>query len=182
MKNIYKISVVFFVGLSIIVYSCKKEEDELIIEGCTDSIAMNYLSDATSNNGSCVYAYDIAQGLWDISSACDIVDVFGFEIPLDSLLPKTIEITGEGEGVVSMDINGEDVLADIANDGVVTIKDDQTISFDTSDFDLPVSLGTVDIKISGSGIISSDANGDLLLNFKNTLLSIDADCAITFTR
>ena len=177
MTNIFKISIVFFIGLSIILSSCKKE-----VDGCTDSSSMNYSSDATSNDGSCIFAYAIAQGSWNITSECDVVTVFGFSIPLDSLLPKTIEITGEGEGVVSMDINGENVLADIANDGVVTIKDDQTISFDTSDFDPTGFLGIVDITISGTGIISSDSNGDLLLNFENALLSIDADCAITFTR
>ena len=79
MKNIYKISVVFFVGLSIIVSSCKKEEQ--IIEGCTDSSAMNYLSNATSNDGSCIFAYDIAQGTWSISPDCDEIDL-GFGTPI----------------------------------------------------------------------------------------------------
>ena len=177
MKNIYKISLVLFVSLSIIVSSCKKE-----VDGCTDSSAMNYLSTANSNDGSCIFAYEIAQGSWNITSECDVVTVFGFSIPLDSLLPEKIQITGAGNNVVSMDINGENVLADVPYDGTVTIKDDQTISFDTSDFDPTGFLGIVDITISGTGIISSDSNGDLLLNFENALLSIDADCAITFTR
>ena len=177
MTNIFKISIVFFIGLSIILSSCKKE-----VDGCTDSSAMNYSSDATSNDGSCIFAYAIAQGSWDITSECDVVTVLGFSIPLDSLLPEEIQITGVGNNVVSMDINEENVLADVSYDGTVTIKDDQTISFDTSDFDPTGFLGIVDITISGLGIISSDSNGDLLLNFKNALLSIDADCAITFTR
>ena len=58
---------------SIICSSCKK--DEQIIEGCTDSSAINYLSNATSNNGSCIYAYDIAQGTWSISPDCDEIDL-----------------------------------------------------------------------------------------------------------
>ena len=63
MKNIYKISAILLVSLTVVITSCKK--DEQIIEGCTDSSAMNYLSNATSNNGSCIYAYDIALGSWN---------------------------------------------------------------------------------------------------------------------
>ena len=71
MKNIYKISAVFFVGLSIIVSSCKKEE--LIIEGCTDSSAMNYLSNATSNDGSCIFSHEIMVNTWNISRLLIII-------------------------------------------------------------------------------------------------------------
>ena len=182
MKNIYKISAVFFVGLSIIVSSCKKEE--LIIEGCTDSSAMNYLSNANSNDGSCVFAYNIAQGIWNISSACDdliisIPVVGDFPVPLNDMFPETIEITGEGVGVVSMDINGENILADVAYDGNVTIQDGQKISLDTGDF------GVVDVNITGSGKIETATNGDLTLNlaFEVPLAGTQSSsCEIAFTK
>ena len=178
----YKISVVFFVGFSIIVSSCKKEE--LIIEGCTDSSAMNYLSNANSNDGSCVFAYNIAQGIWNISSACDdliisIPVVGDFPVPLNDMFPETIEITGEGVGVVSMDINGENILADVAYDGNVTIQDGQKISLDTGDF------GVVDVDITGSGKIETATNGDLTLNlaFEVPLAGTQSSsCEITFTK
>ena len=104
----YKISAIVFLSFTMIISSCKKEET--IVEGCIDSSAMNYSSNATSNDGSCVYAYDIAQGDWDITPACDDIIFFGFPIPLDSLLPKTIQINGEEDGVISLDINGNSIF------------------------------------------------------------------------
>jgi hypothetical protein len=182
MKNIFKSSLVLFVGLSFIVSSCKKEEQ--IIEGCTDSSAMNYQSLATNNDGSCVFAYAIAQGVWNISSACDdliiSIPLLGdFPVPLNDMFPETIEITGEGEGVVSLDINGENVLADVFYDGTVTIQDNQKISLDTGDF------GVVDVDITGSGKIETATNGDLTLNlaFEVPLAGTQSSsCEISFSK
>ena len=211
--NYSKILIAFIVLAIFIISSCKK--DELIIEGCTDTAAMNYqslatsndgsciyalygctdisamnfLSIATSNDGSCIYAYDIAQGIWNITSECEdltiTIPLLGdFDVPLDDMFPETIEITGEGNGVVSLDINDNDVLADIANNGTVTIQDNQTISFDTGGFDPTGSIGMVEVDITGSGTIVTASNGDMLLNLAFSILSIpaDADCEITFTK
>ena len=181
MKNIFKSSVVLFVGLSLIVSSCKKEEQ--IIEGCTDSSAMNYQSLATNNDWSCVFAYAIAQGVWNITSECEelTITVFtqSFDVPLNDMFPDTIEITGEGEGVVAMDINGENVLADVASDGKVTIKDDQKISFDTG------VIGEVDVDITGSGKIETATNGDLTLNLAFVVPlagTQSSSCEISFSK
>ena len=182
MKNIYKISAVLFLAISLVVSSCKKEE--VLIDGCTDSSAMNYMIDATTNDGSCVFAYDIAKGTWNISSVCDDLIISiplagDFPVPLNDMFPETIDITGEGVGVVSMDINGENVLADVSYDGIVTIKDDQKISLDTGDF------GVVDVDITGSGLIASDTNGDLTLNlaFEIPLVGTQtSSCEIAFTK
>tara|TARA_B110000967_G_C18843719_1_gene540796 strand:+ start:40 stop:588 length:549 start_codon:yes stop_codon:yes gene_type:complete len=182
MKNIFKSSVVLFVGLSLIVSSCKKEEQ--IIEGCTDSSAMNYQSSATNNDESCVFAYAIAQGVWNITSECEELTVSipllgDFPIPLNDMFPDTIEITGEAEGVVAMDINGNNVLADVASDGTVSIQDDQKISFDTG------VIGEVDVNITGSGTIVSDSNGNLTLNlaFDIPLAGTqNSSCEIEFTK
>ncbi|MDB0027133.1 hypothetical protein N9D80_01095 [Flavobacteriales bacterium] len=192
MKNIFKKSIVLFLGISFLVSSCKKEETlpvvllgctdstalnfnnlantddgnceyEMLIDGCTDITAMNYQDLATNNDGSCIFAYDIAEGIWNISSECDDLIISiplagDFPVPLNDMFPETIEITGEGQGVVSLDLNGENVLADVFYDGTVTIQDDQKISLDTGDF------GVVDVDITGSGMIESASNGDLTLN------------------
>ena len=213
MKNIFKISTVLFVGVSLLVSSCKKEEIlpavllgctdstalnfnnlantndgnceyEMFIDGCTDITAMNYQDLATNNDGSCVFAYDIAQGIWNISSECDDLIISiplagDFPVPLNDMFPETIEITGEGEGVVSLDINGENVLADVFYDGTVTIQDDQKISLDTGDF------GVVDVDITGSGKIATATNGDLTLNlaFEVPLAGTQSSsCEIIFSK
>ena len=182
MKNIYKILTIVLFGFTIAITSCKKEET--IIEGCTDSSSMNYLSTANSNDGSCIVAYDIAQGIWNISSACEdlvisIPIVGEFPVPLNDIFSDTIvEITGEGAGVVSLDVNGGNVLADIANDGTVTIQDEQTISFDTGGF------GVFDVNITGLGKIETATNGDLTLNlaFEVPLAGTQSSsCEIAFT-
>ena len=182
MKNIFKISAVLFVGLTLVVSSCKK--DEMLIEGCTEESAMNYQSLATSNNGSCEFAYDIAQGQWNIQTACEeltiSIPVIGdFPIPLNDMFPETVLITGEEEGVVAMDINGDIVLANVANDGKVTIQEGQKISLDTG------TIGEVDVDITGSGMIESASNGDLTLNlaFEIPLAGTQtSSCEITFTK
>ena len=182
MKNIFKISTVLFIGVSLVVSSCKKEE--VLIDGCTDITAMNYQDLATNNDGSCEYAYDNAQGLWNIFSECDdlvisIPLVGDFPVPLNDMFPESIEITGEEYGVVSMDISGENVLADVSYDGAVTIQNDQKISLDTGDF------GVVDVDITGSGKIETATNGDLTLNlaFDVPLAGTQtSSCEITFSK
>jgi len=159
-------------------------EYEMIVDGCTDIVAMNYQPLANNDNGSCVFAYDIAQGIWNISSECDdliisIPLVGDFPVPLSDMFPETIEITEEGLGVVSLDINGENVLADVSYDGTVTIQDGQKISLDTGDF------GVVDVDITGSGKIETATNGDLTLNlaFEVPLAGTQSSsCEIAFTK
>ena len=187
MKNIFKISAVIFIGVSLVVSSCKKEE--VLIDGCTDSSAMNYVSDATSNDGSCIFAYNIAQGDWDIDTSCDSVTIripFVFEetISITEIFPDSVEITGAENNVVSIDINGNNVLADIASDGTVTIQDEQKISFDTSSFDPTGLIGVVDVDITGSGTIVSDSNGNLSLTLSFEIFGTpqSSTCEITFSR
>ena len=159
-------------------------EYEMIVDGCIDITAMNFQVEANNDDGSCEYAYDIAQGLWDISSVCDSlvisIPLLGdFPVPLNDMFPESIEITGEGEGIVSMDINGENVLADVSYDGTVTIKDNQKISLDTGDF------GVVDVDITGSGKIETATNGELTLNlaFEVPLAGTQSSsCEIKFSK
>ena len=182
MKNIFKISAVLFIGSSLVFSSCKKEE--MLIDGCTDITAMNYQDLATNNNGSCVFAYDIAQGEWDIETACEDLNIsipFFLDtlVPLNDLFPNSIEIMGEGEGVVALDINGSTILADIANDGAVTIQDDQKISLNTGEF------GILDVGITGSGNIETSTNGDLTLYLTIVIPATTTNvpsCEIEFTK
>ena len=146
MKKIFKISLVLFVGLSIIVSSCKK--DEMIIEGCTDSSAMNYLSTATSNDGSCIFAYDIALGVWNINPDCEEIDILGQTISLNDQLPESIDVQGTEEQTLFIDIAGAQVYGTIDNSGSITVAE-QTASID-------IGLGIpIPVQIYGSGKIES---------------------------
>jgi uncharacterized lipoprotein YehR (DUF1307 family) len=186
MKNLYKISFIVLLTLTIIISSCKKEEEIPVIYGCTDENAMNYLSSANTNDSSCIFAYDIAQGFWNIVTTCEeltisIPFVGDFPVPLNDVFPENIEISGEGSGVVSMDINGENILADVYYDGTVTIKQGQKITID-SDIDL---VGVVDVDVTGSGMIQTSSNGDLTLylSFEVPLAGTQSSsCEIIFTK
>ena len=186
MKNIFKISAALFVGVSLVVSSCKKEE--VLIDGCTDSSAMNYQSLATNNDGSCEFAYNIAQGIWNIETDCQELTITiltqSIDVPLNDIFPETIEIAGIGDNVVSIDINGNTVLADVTSAGKVTIQDEQQISFDTSSFDPTGLIGVVDVDITGSGTIVSDSNGNLSLTLSFEILGTpqSSTCEITFSK
>jgi len=146
MKNILKISVVLFVGLSLIVSSCKKEEDEVVINGCTDSSAMNYLSDATSNNGSCIYAHEIMEDTWDIEEYnCN-------GLLMGSLLGQveSVEIQGgddEGDLIIDFGAAGQ-FSGSISSDGDINIPPQTALS-----------LGSV----SGDGKLNSNSNATITL-------------------
>ena len=88
MNNYPKILTALIVSFVFIISSCTKEGGT--IEGCTDSSAMNYNVNATSNNGSCIYAYYIAQGIWNITPDCDDLPIPG--VSLDDVLPEFIEV------------------------------------------------------------------------------------------
>ncbi len=139
-----------------IMSSCKKEEE--IIEGCTDSAAMNYNSNATSNNGSCQYAYEIAQGVWNISPDCEeiTIPVIG-TISLNDQLPTSIDVQAGEDNTVYLDIDGTEVFGNIDNAGYVIVPE-QTIQF----LDLPI---PTDVTVSGSGRIESKTAGSMDLTY-----------------
>ena len=97
MNNYPKILTALIVSFVFIISSCTKEGGT--IEGCTDSSAMNYNVNATSDDGSCVYAYDIAQGTWNITPNCEDINlpIIG-PISLDTILPESIDVQGAGNG------------------------------------------------------------------------------------
>ena len=213
MTTKYNIYIIILLSVTMIISSCKKEEDsiqviygctdatafnynpyantddgscEANVAGCTDVNAMNFISIANVDDESCVYAYDIAQGEWNIQTVCEdlvisIPLVGDYPVPLNDMFPSTVDITGEGQGIISIDINGTAVLADVANDGAVVIQDGQKISIDTQN----ELIGEVDVDITGSGVITSATNGDLTLylSFEIPLAGEQtSSCDIIFTR
>ena len=158
MKNIFKISTVFFIGVSLVVSSCKKEETlpvallgctdptalnfnnlantddgnceyEMLIDGCTDITAMNYQDLATNNDGSCVFAYDIVLGSWNIDPDCEEIDVLGQTILLNDQLPEFIDVQGTEANTLFIYIGEAQVSGTIDNSGSVTVVE-QTVSLD----------------------------------------------------
>ena len=53
--------ILLFLTLSILIFACKKEDDKpntnttTIIDGCIDTLALNYNAEATIDDGSCEY-------------------------------------------------------------------------------------------------------------------------------
>jgi len=171
MKNIYKLSAVLFVSLSIIVSSCKKEDEVVVptvINGCTDSSAMNYLSNATSNDGSCVFAYELMVNTWNISSECDGSIMSG-------VLPETIEVlAGEAEGDLMIDLGTAGVFdGTITSAGVIIIPSQEVIGID-----LPIP--GLSPTISGSGTLDSESNCLVNLTVDLGILGSET-CVLTLT-
>jgi hypothetical protein len=155
-----------------------------ITYGCTDSTAMNYLSNTTSNDGSCVYAYDIAQGTWNITPNCEDINlpIIG-PISLDTILPESIDVQGAGNGSLFIDINGAQISGEIDNSGNITVAE-QTVSID-------LGLGIpIPVQISGSGKIESENSGYMDLTFSGEIdlipgippVSFNSTCHITLSK
>jgi hypothetical protein len=177
MKNIFKISAVLFLVISLAVSSCKKEE--VLIDGCTDSSAMNYIPDATSNDGSCIYAYQVAIGIWNIDPDCDDVDILGQTISLNEQMPETIDVQANGDNSLFIDMNGTQVSGDIDNEGNIVVNE-QNIQIDPG-------LGfPIDVVVSGSGKIESENSGymDLTYEFEIPIVggTEEVDCQLTLTK
>ena len=157
MLNYHSISIIFFTILTFI--SCKKEDEPIL--GCTDSNAMNYNSDATSNDGSCLIAYDIAQGLWNINPNCDDLNIplLGDMISINDALPETIEVDGSGGNVIFIEIGENQVEGTIDNDGIVIVNSqDLQLDMGGMGLDFPVS-------VSGTGSIIDANSGTMNLTF-----------------
>jgi len=188
MQNIYKISAIVFLSLTMVITACKKDEQIIEgctditatnyqslatsndgsciyapeIEGCTDISAMNFLSIATSNDGSCIYAYDIALGTWSISPDCDEIDLgFGTPISLNEQMPESIDVVGDGDNSLSISMNGSQVSGNIDNEGNILVNE-QTISVDFSGIPIPV-------QVSGTGKIESENSGYMDLTYSGEI-------------
>jgi len=181
MKKILKtLPVVFLLSIIMIISSCKKE-----VDGCTDSSAMNYSADATSNDGSCIFAYDIAQGIWNITPDCEeyTIPIINETISLNDQLPESINVQGAGDNsTIYIDLNGTQVNGEIDIQGNITVPE-QTIEIDMG------FGGPMDIDVEGSGVISSENSGNMNLTYSFDIeafpgfpLSESLDCSILLTK
>ena len=157
MNNIFKISAVLFIGVSLVVSSCKKEE--ALIEGCTDSSAMNYQSLATSNDGSCWLSHEAMVNTWDISSDCD-GDLVG------GVLPSTIEVSaGDNLGDLMIDLGTAGTFnGSISEAGIILIPSQSALS-----------VGT----ISGNGVLESETSATV--NITINAVVVTETCVLTLT-
>ena len=180
MQHIMNKSLIIFFSILLLVFSCKKEE---LIEGCTDTNAMNYVVTANSNDGSCIFAYDIAQGVWNIDPDCEdyTIPVIGTTISLNDQLPESIDVQGLGNNTLYIEINETQVNGTIDNEGNIIVPS-QTILLD-------MGFGPMDIDVEGNGVISTDINGSMNLTYSFAIdvipgfpISESLDCTIILSK
>ena len=150
------------------------------MDGCTSSSAMNYSADATADDGSCIFAYNIAQGVWNITPDCDeyTIPVIGTTISLNDQLPETIDVQGAGGNSLYIEIGETQVNGIIDNSGNITVPT-QTISLD-------MGFGPMDIDVEGDGKIKSSSSGEMDLTYSFEIeaipgfpISESLECSIT---
>jgi len=152
MKTKTNLFLLILLSLSVTFSSCKKEP------GCMDPNSMTYNPDAKKDDGSCVYAHDIAQGMWAIDPVCDEISVLGQTISIDEQLPDSINVQGEENNGLFIDIDGTVVSGKIDNSGNITVEN-QTVSLDLG-LGLPI-----DVNVSGSGLVNLDNTGEMELTY-----------------
>ena len=152
MKTNIKIILFSVCTILFIFTSCTKEP------GCMDPNSMTYNPDAKKDDGSCVYAHDIAQGMWAIDPVCDEISVLGQTISIDEQLPDSINVQGEENNGLFIDIDGTVVSGKIDNSGNITVEN-QTVSLDLG-LGLPI-----DVNVSGSGLVNLDNTGEMELTY-----------------
>ena len=153
------------------------------IDGCIDVLAMNFNPQANLSDGSCIYAYDLAIGIWNISPDCDeyTVPIIGTTISLNDQLPETINVEGNGEGMLFIIIGETQISGIIDNLGNITVSS-QTVTLD-------MGFGPMDIDIEGNGLIDSSNSGnmDLIYSFDIEVvpgfpISESLNCSISLSR
>ena len=98
-----------FLVIPLVFASCSKEEDDnnnspTTVSGCTDPDAVNYNSNATSDDGTCMY--DITDAVWSITSQT----VDGMDI-LDATVISYVYLWADGTfGWEDMDIETFDIV------------------------------------------------------------------------
>ena len=184
----------YLLSFSVIIFSCSKEDEDnttnnntpTIVEGCTDSLALNFDPLANSDDGSCYYSYyDIALGLWNITPDCEefTIPIIDSTISLNDQLPENIDVQGGSNNLLYIEIGETQVNGNIDNNGNIVVPK-QTISLDMG-FGSPM-----DIDVEGGGSINSPnvGNMDLIYSFDIEIIpgfpgiSEEVECAITLYR
>ena len=173
MKTTSNLILLLFIVVSISFTSCKKEP------GCMDPNSLTFNADAQKDDGSCVYAFDLAQGTWNIDPECDDIEIplLG-TISLADQLPDTIQVQGEGNSNLYIEINTMTMTGVIDYLGNITVED-QTISLD---FGLGV---PTDVQVEGSGSVSLENTGtmNLTYSFEIPLVGTQSiDCSIDLNK
>ena len=144
---------------------------------------MNYDSAATNDDGSCIFAYNIAQGVWSISPDCEeyTIPIIGTTISLNDQLPENIEVQGAGNNILYIEIGDTQVTGVIDNLGKITVNN-QTISLD-------MGFGPMDIDVEGNGEIKSSSSGEMDLTYSFDIeaipgfpISESLDCSISLVK
>ena len=153
------------------------------ILGCVDVTAFNFNSNANSDDGSCTYSFDLAQGTWGLDPNCEDISIAGLTtISLNDQLPETVDINSDGESSLFIDLNGTLVSGTISSTGLMTVYPS------TIQFSEPTTGQEINVDVTGSGYLISDTEAYLDLNFSGSIniviTSIDfsSDCAMILTK
>jgi len=205
MKTNSNLILLLFIAVSISFTSCKKEPGCMqpnafnynpdaqiddgscidVVMGCMDALAMNYDISVNIDDESCEYAYDLAQGLWEINPDCEDIDILGQSISLNDQLPESIDVQGLSDIMLFIDIDGTQISGEIDIDGNITVAA-QTVPIDPLGMGIPI-----DVDIEGSGKIESENSGYMNLNYSGEisipnipfpLPPFSTDCYITMTK
>jgi len=197
MKSKTNLLILLLAALSITFSSCKKElgcmdvtamnynpdaqkDDASCVysQGCMDINAMNYDQEAQRDDASCVYSHNLAQGMWNMNPDCEELSVLGQTIALNDQLPDSINIQGDGNTTLFIDIDGTVVTGEIDFSGNITV-DEQTISIDPG-------LGVpLDVLIVGDGAVYLDSTGVMNLTYTFEIPIVgtqNIDCHITINK
>ena len=174
MKTNIKIILFSICAILLIFTSCTKEP------GCMDPNSMTYNPEAKKDDGSCIYAYNIAQGIWNITPDCDdiTIPIVNITISLNDQLPESIEVQGDGDNQLFIDIDGTQVSGNIDNDGNITVPE-QTVSLDPTGTGVPIP-----VNIEGNGKIELDNTGQMNLTYNFDLqgFPLFSSCSITLSK
>ena len=129
--------------------------------GCTDKLAFNFDSEATIDDGSCVYASQLMVNNWAVESNCD-----GF------IMSQLIDV-GASEITIEEGENGGDLVVDF---GIFTLEGtvDNIGNISVSGED-PTGL----TQISGTGYLQSETTAIINITASVTLLT--ENCTLTLT-
>ena len=129
------------------------------INGCTDATMFNYDPNANTDNGTCLTAQQAAIGFWDVSPDCDdiTVPVIG-SISLNDQIPESIEVN-EGSGdIIFIDLGTSQIEGNIASDGTIIVSPQNT-NIDLMGF-------SVDLTVSGDGLLETENSGYMDLDYE----------------